>query len=366
MSKSPIKVAVIIDTWFPIIGGGQINVFEISKRLCNKNCQIDVITRNCGKDSLKLPPNLRVIKLGTVQKPYSFFSKFFFILKSFNLLLKSDYDLIHAHAFLSGITARLLLIIKKTPAIFTVHGTSIGTNLNNKIEEKIERFILTQIRYSAQITVSQDFLRLTNLNKKIFYIPNGVDVNIFDKVPQKKSTKTAILFVGRLHKQKNLKTLIESFAKISSEFPNLDLNIVGSGPQKKELQAQTKKSNFKKINFIGSLSGKNLIKRYKESLFLTLPSFYEGLPLSLLEAWAAKIPVVVTKTGDCQFIVKNGNNGFLINNPNLDELTKTLKIALRSNLTKIGLNGYNLVKKKFSWDYSAAETLKVYEQLTKI
>ena len=69
------------------------------------------------------------------------------------------------------------MLFKGIPTVFTVHGTSINTRLNNPISRWLEKFILTKIRYTAQITVSRDFIEIKNINKKIFYIPNGVDVS---------------------------------------------------------------------------------------------------------------------------------------------------------------------------------------------
>ena len=96
-----------------------------------------------------------------------------------------------------------------------------------------------------------------------------------------------------------------------------------------------------------------------------MPSIYEGQPLTLLEAWAAKLPVIVSKTGDCQYLVKKGKNGYLINNTNdIKEISDLIIRVLKSeNKEKMGQNGYNLVKQNFSWKKSARMTLKIYESL---
>ena len=123
------KVALLIDTWFPFIGGGQINSYEISKRIVKKGVSIDIVTRNLGLYDVKLPKNLKVIQLGTKMSSESTFSKIKFLIRSFVYIFNRNYDLIHVHAFLPGITARLLMVFKRIPAVFTVHGTSLKTNL---------------------------------------------------------------------------------------------------------------------------------------------------------------------------------------------------------------------------------------------
>ena len=362
------KVALLIDTWFPQIGGGQINAFAISKRLSAKGIDIDVITRDTGIDNLKPPQNLNVIKLGLKTNPSNLFSQITFLARSYIYVFKGNYDLVHAHAFLPGIAARLISVTKNIPSVFTVHGTSIGTNLNNSFKTWLEKFILTQILYSAQITVSQDFLRIKNINKNIAYIANGVEIKNFDKVKAKKADDPTLLFVGRLHRQKNLLNLFRAISIVKKDIPNTKLLIVGDGGQKGALKKIAKDLGLtSNISFEGETLGQELIKLYKSSDVFILPSVYEGQPLSVLEAWAAKLPVIASATGDLLYLVKNGHNGYLIENPkDPEEIASKIKTALEAkNLQIMGQNGYNFIAKSFSWEKAAEKTLKVYESLTK-
>lgn len=360
------KVAVIIDTWFPAMGGGQINAYEISRHLAKGAPNLEIITRNNGREDLKTPRNLKVTKLGPYADPTNILSKIIFLIRAYFYVAGGKFDIVHVHAFLPGIIARLLMVTRGIPAIFTVHGTSIGTNLLNPLAKTIEKFILTEILYSAQITVAQDFKNLKNVNKNIFYIKNGVNVDDFDKVQAAKFKQPTLIFVGRLHPQKNLSTLITAIGQTIGDFPQLKLLIVGEGQQKHELRNLARELHLTKhIGFLGEVTGADLIKLYKSSHIFVLPSIYEGQPLTLLEAWSAKLPVIVTKTGDCQFLVKNSRNGYLIEDPNSPkEISKAVEIALKSpNLAHMGQNGYNLVRGNFSWGKTAQETLRVYESL---
>ena len=360
------KVALIVDTWFPFIGGGQINAWEISKRLAEKRMTIDIITRNNGADKLKRVKNLYVYKLGSKSAANNSPSKILFVIRSFFFVYKRNYDLIHAHAFLPGFTARLLMVFKGIPAVFTVHGFSFNTNLNNIFCRWLERFILTKILYNSQITVSRDFLEINNINKKVFYIPNGVNVKEFDSINIPKFGNPTLIFVGRLHPQKNLKNLIMAINIVKEKIPNINLLIVGRGRLEKELLGQVRELKLQGIvKFLGEKTGKDLIKLYKSSHAFILPSIYEGQPLTLLEAWASRLPVIVTKTGDCQYLVKNGQNGYLIENLyNVNKIAHSIIKALNSkNLGKLGQNGYNFVKQNISWGKSADQMFKIYKDV---
>jgi|SRR3989344_5380678 len=359
------KVAVIIDTWFPVIGGGQINALEISKLIVKNGHTIDIITRNCGKDNLRLPKRLNVYKLGPLTDFNNPISKITFLLRSLLYLHKNDYDMIHAHAFLPGITARLLMITKSIPAIFTVHGTSINTKLLNPLTRRVEKFILTEILYSAQITVAQNFLNFENINKNIFYIPNGVDLKSFKRIKIQKSKEKLLIFVGRLHPQKNLINLIKAMDIVRQKL-FVKLLIIGDGPQKNELRSFIKRQSLSNIiKLKGQVNQSQLKNLYSQSHIFILPSIYEGFPLTLLEAWSAKLPVITSKTGECQYLVKNGINGYLINNPDSpSDIAKVITKALENkDLEKLGLSGYNLIKSRFSWDQSAKQTLDIYESV---
>lgn len=359
------RVAVIIDTWFPVIGGGQINAWEISRRLAQKNLRIDIITRHNGRDNLRTPKNLHVFKLGGHAKPFDALSKILFILQAFLFLRRRNYDIFHAHAFLPGITARLLSITKGIPSILTVHGTAIGTKLNNPITRWLEKFILTKILYSLQITVSRDFLKIKNINHQVVHVPNGVNTKIFDKDNRGKSKFPTLLFVGRLHPQKNLPTLISAISLLKQENPDLKLIIAGPGDKKPLQKLIRAKSLQKSAVLTGAKTGPELIRLYQASHLFVLPSVYEGLPLTLLESWAAKTVPVVTKSGDCQYLVKEGINGFLINDPQSDfQVAEVIKKALKAKTrAKIAQNGYNLVKADFTWEKAAQKTLDVYQNL---
>lgn len=363
------KVAVIVDTWFPFIGGGQINAWETSKRLAKKGIAVDIITRNNGRDNHHKIKNLNVYKLGAISGPNNVITKIVFIARSYLFIANRNYCLVHAHAFLPGITGKLLFIFKRVPVIFSVHGTSIGTNLNSPIIEYIERIILTKIKYSAQITVSKDFLNIKNLNDKIYYIPNGVDLKSFDKIKTNKYKNPTLIFVGRLHPQKNLGTLIDAMSQASKLIPDINLLIVGKGQDEKLLKEKVKKLKLQHhIQFAGEVLGNELIKLYKSSHAFILPSIYEGQPISLLEAWAAKLPAIVSKTGDCQYLVKNKINGYFIRNQNDPaNITETITEAFKDkNLSAIGNKGYSFVKNHLTWEKSAIETIKVYEKVRNV
>ena len=82
-----------------------------------------------------------------------------------------------------------------------------------------------------------------------------------------------------------------------------------------------------------------------------------------MEAWAAKLPVVVTKVGDNSRMVKDGVNGYLVEPGNTRDLARAIKKVLKNkNRKKMGQEGYKLVKKKYTWQNCAKKTYEVYKK----
>lgn len=379
--KRSIKVVMVLDAWFPIHGGGQFHTWEIAKRLVRKGIKIDIITRaledeegrKFTQDESYFGGKLRIYRIKPVSKFETGLSRLLFLIEIIFILLNRNYDLIHAHSVLPGIPAKIASFIKRKPVVYTVHGTSlrvwkdIRKGILSPFFYWMERIVLLSIKYDAEISVSSDFLQYRNINKNIYVIPNGVEVSKFERVKVEKGSKMKILWVGRMDKIKALNYLIQAVPYIISRYKNVEFHLLGSGSQEgnwKKLVFEKKLAPY--IFFVGRKTGKDLIWEYKSANIFVLPSFSEGMPLTLLEAWAAKLPVVVTKVGGMANLVKNEVNGYLVPPRNSHAIAKVIIKAIENrNLSKLGVNGFNLVKNYYSWDEVAEKTLRVYQSVLK-
>lgn len=364
-----------MDSWSPIEGGGQVHVREIGRVLCQKyNCMIDLFTRkfkdeegNLFVDNEELfDKKFRVLRSGTVSRfsaPLPRILWLFIVMFSvWKKHRRQNYNLIHAHAFLPGISAKILSLILKIPVVYTVHGTSIGLNQKG-ILPRLERYLVCGLKYDREISVSKNLLKFKNVNKNIVVIPNGVDVSHFDRQTLKKFKIFSFLYVGRFDRIKGVANLIKAFALISALPIRLDL--VGYGYDEKKLKKIGENiAHPTKIHFWGKLTGEKLIKMYKKAHVFVLPSLSEGQPLTILEAWASKIPVIATKVGDNDLFVEEKLNGFLVEPNNITALSEIMKNCYyRRDLTRMGHCGYDKVKKKYSWNKAGLDTYSVYLEL---
>lgn len=323
-----LKIAMLIDAWFPFYGGGQVHVKNLTKLLKkNNNCNIELFY--AGRSNI-------------------LFRFFWSLIATFQVIThhkKRKFDLIHSHAHIAGLSGIILSKILKIPVIHTVHGSALLDQKTISPKAWLEKFLLTKIKYNAQITVSKNFLVHPNVNHNITIIPNGVDVSQFDRVKVKKSKNPRIIWVGRDDPVKGLKYLKTAILKVRKKIPHLETELVTGG----------------------RLTGKDLIAAYKRSHVFVLSSLAEGQPITLLEAWAAKLPVVVTLVGDNPDMVKNNINGILVEPANARQLADSILKILRSKkrAKQMGIEGHNLVKKYYSWENVANKTHQVYQSLLK-
>ncbi len=246
---------------------------------------------------------------------------------------RQKFDLIHAHSVPAIVSGKILSVILGIPVVATVHG------YNEK--RWMEKFILTKIRYDAQVTVARNFLSVPNVNKNVIYIPNGVDIELYKASSTINHQPSTILFVGRKNDSvKGFSILSKALELVKKEIPEAELLVAG-----------------------GDLSPDEVSQMYHRANLFVVPSLSEGFPLTLLEAWASKLPVVGTRVGELPYLVKDGINGYLVDPGSAQKLSVVIIKALKNrNLAKLGENGYNLAK-EFKWEKTAEETIKVYQKI---
>ncbi len=378
------KIAMMIDSWMPeLTGGGHVATWEISRRLVvDHGCQIDLITgmqRDAGGGK---PPRieehyggrLRILRIGPCCfPPESFLGKILYCLISIPRAARKRYDLINAQAFAAGFPGWIAGRLARIPVIYSVHGIGVNhipefvTNpLAAKFLAAIESFLLFKLEYDHQISVSRDIFSHQNANRSITIIPNGVDAGAYDAVTCDQARKFRMLYVGRFRPEKGLIHLIEALPQVIARHPGVEVLLVGTGSGEETLRNRIEELELEpNFEFAGRLDGNAKIRAYKSSHLFVLPSIYEGQPLTLLEAWAAKLPVVVTAVGANPDFVEDGIDGYLVPPGQANLLAAAILRAIENpELSAMGLRGYQNVRGRYSWERAAAATYQVYREVS--
>lgn len=199
-------------------------------------------------------------------------------------------------------------------------------------------------------------------SEKITVIHNGIDGS---KIPRKDwsnikpSEPLKILYAGRIEESKGLRELLLSCKDLEGVF----VNIVGDGPFLEELKTLSRQYKMsQKALFYGKLPFDKLVEMYACNDCFVLPTKrVEGLPMTLVEACFAGIPIIATDMGGNKDAVDDGKTGFLLEKLDIDELReKILELANDRDLAKkMGLNGRIKAEKEFGIE----RMLDKYEQI---
>jgi glycosyltransferase involved in cell wall biosynthesis len=183
------------------------------------------------------------------------------------------------------------------------------------------------------------------------------------KVKAKYDLQNFILTVGTLEPRKNIKRLIQAFAKVHPLFPSL--NLVHAGPlgwMYENILLEVDKCGISNcVMFLGRVPIDDLVALYNAAEVFVYPSLYEGFGLPVLEAMSCGCPVVTSKTSSLPEIV--GDAAILIDPINVDELAEAIQTILEDHELHRSLGSKGLERaKKFSWEKCAQETIYVYNQ----
>lgn len=219
--------------------------------------------------------------------------------------------------------------------------------------------------------VKEDIAKYGIDTGKIKVIYNGVDTKFFK--PSEKTFKkkyadrfdTLLIFLGRLIAQKGLLHLIDAMAEVVKEYPKTGLLIVGRGKEKERLEKRTRKLALEKnVIFPGFIPEEQLPDLYSSADIFVLPSLWEVLPISLLEALACGAPLLVSDAGGNPEVVENGVNGFVFRKGNTKELVKKMRALISDSKMRkrMGRESRRIAVRRFDWELIAKQTLEYYRE----
>lgn len=348
------------------IGGDATCVFHLEKYQQKKGYKVFILTTNCDE----IVANDNLYKFGLCGMPYDWdqitlkriISLLFFIPRSLVVIRKIKPDIIYSHSADLGFIGSLWAKLLKIKITNICHTLNFPYKFISKVKRYPELISLKYGFFNKIITVDPNnikFFHNYSIRNCQYLNIYGVDIEEFERVNRnidlsEKRKYKRIIFVGRLDHLKGLDYLIESAAELKNSLDYFEVWIIGDGPYKKHLKEISHKLEVEKyIKLFNTITSREeLFKMYCLADIFVLPSLLESFPLSMLEAWAANLAVVITNVGAISKICKDGENALIIQPRDAKSLSLALlKLIKDDNLCKkIGTNGKNLVKEYFAWD----------------
>jgi len=239
----------------------------------------------------------------------------------------------------------------RIPVVLHIHG---GIFLMNKTSNKLYLFLVKEIFKNSKAVIvlsnkEKESLLRNYQYPNAFILANCIDVPLFVGVKKEKQFPVpTFLFMGRIHESKGLNDIFEAFKLLKAD--NLDWGFIlcGDGPLRKSIVPQFESILKDRFKYLGVVSGSDKLNAIRSADYFLLPSWFEGLPLSLLETMAAGLVPVVTNVGSVNYLVKDGENGIFVEQKNPQDLyQKMKKLILNPDLYKIlSMNAKNTIAER--------------------
>ena len=378
------KILIFSTNYFPHVGGAEIAIREICKRLPENEYHLVTTKFEKNIPSYEKVENVHVYRVGFGCKIDKYL---FFILAQFKahaLHIKHNFDIAWGMmASYAGLTAWIFTRYRKIKYLLTLQSGDSDEFINKRTWwwKYIYQKIYKDPNYIQAIS---NFLidrarKYGFQGKNIELVPNGVDIQNFTKessYEEKREIKNRlgivhtqdlasilIISISRLAEKNGLKDLIDSLKYLPE---NYKLIICGVGPLEQSLKLQVETQGFaSRVIFAGFIDYKDLYKYLNIADVFCRPSLSEGLGNVFLESMAAQIPVIATPVGGIPDFLKNQETGLFceVNNP--QSIAEKVKLLVEDSelKDKIIQNGHKMVMENYSWESVSEKMNNIFKKL---
>ncbi len=372
-----LKILQVSDAYYPFPGGVSEHLYSLSKYLRKRGHEVYILTASYGKGDEEFNENVyrigRVILLPLNKSQITLTFDPLLHYKVWRFLKKTRFDIVHTHGPLAPNLPCAATLFSPYPVVSTFHTSFVGFNWY-KVARPFFKPVWKKIRVAIAVSETAKRLMEPFFKGRYEIIPNGVDTERFKPDGEKheifsKINGKTILFVGRLEPRKGPDILLETFILYAKEFEGEDVHLIfaGDGPLRESLMEKVPEGLKNRVHFLGKIPFEDLPKVYRGTTVYTSPAIGgETFGLVLIEAMASGVPVVAAKNEGYVNVIRDGENGILVNVKNRDDYARALlrvlkDKSLRENLIKNGLK----TAKYYSWENIAAMVERVYHDVLK-
>jgi glycosyltransferase involved in cell wall biosynthesis len=305
--------------------------------------------------------NLRYV-ISHVEK--TILHKMYYTVKTINYLIinNKNYDIIHLHSasgasiYRKGLFVSISKLFRKK-VILHMHGADFDAFFNNT--NKLSKYIIRKIfKWCDNILLLSDswlkYFKENIMDNNLLVLNNGVFTNKFEKYICNNSQYNKFLFLGRLGYRKGVYDIIKAVDILVNQhnINNFKIYLAGDGEINEVSTIINKLKLENNIKVLGWINNEIKKEYFIKSDYLLLPSYDEGLPMSLIEGMASGKILISTFVGGIPDLIVNGENGFLMKPGDVEKLVDIIEYVIHfSNRNKMEeIKRKNICKAKESYD----------------
>lgn len=278
------------------------------------------------------------------------------------------YSIIHIHTSEPSSAIRKCLFmwwakLFRKKVIIHFHAFSPDTTINGKYQKIYEYLFKHADRVIVLSQLWKESVNKTfHLGDKVQVIYNPCTTEV---LPQTYPKQNIILYAGTINERKGYKDMIKAFAQIASQFPDWKIVFAGNGEIENGRKLAKELKIEKQTFFLGWLNGKDKDKAFKEASIFCLPSYAEGFPMAVLDAWAYGLPVITTPVGGIPDIAKDDENMLLFPPGDCTKLaTQMTRMITDKNLRNNIINeSIALAENKFNINTINSQIEQLYKSI---
>ncbi|NTV50339.1 MAG: glycosyltransferase [Geobacteraceae bacterium] len=371
MTRSKRVVHLLASNFF---GGPEKQLVEHAQRIAKKNIQPLIISFMESNATNQLLERAQTVGVATRALSSSGPLDFSLIGKVLDVLRTEKIDLLCVHGYKANVIGRLASWRAGIPLIAISRGWT-GEDAKIRVYEWLDKFFLRLSDHIVAVSAKQQ-QRVTNIGipiEKVTVIRNCI--NVGERIESTDSFRTEmgldknsilVISAGRLSPEKNYSGMVDAAKIVCEENSNVYFAVFGEGVLRTELENKIASFGLSKRFFLpGFRVGMQVL--LQEIDIFVLPSFTEGLPNVILEAFAAGKPVVATAVGGTPEVVEDGVSGFLTDPQKPEYMAECiLKLVENENLRKtMGESGLESVKKNYTFEHQTDQYEKLYIRFIK-
>ncbi|EKB51327.1 glycosyltransferase family 4 protein [Cecembia lonarensis] len=299
------------------------------------------------------------------------FLKLMYFIKAFIVFLAKlpFYNIVHIHLSepASAVRKTFFFIpakILRKKIILHFHSFSPDTTINSRFK-RLYKFLFSNCN---KLIVLSSYWKESVLNS--FPAMNNVEIIYNPCAPIEFHALTAkkekyILFAGTLNQRKGYEDLIHSFSRIESINSEWSVVFAGNGEIEKGKDLVRKLNLDNRVIFKGWVTGEEKAKLFREASIFCLPSYAEGFPMAVLDAFSYALPVIVTPVGGLPDVLKDGINSFLFAPGDIEDLSKKLNTLMQNEhlQNKFSIASRNFATTDFSLESVIEKISHLYKKL---